>query len=155
MNSATPLPSVMRHDGDPDETGDWLESLDEVIERDGMARAEYLVDCLIEAGRRAGGRFHTRHTTPYRNTIPVDAQPPYPGDLDLEARITAIHRWNALAMVSRANRAHPEPSSHTRRPASTRVPSSRGGSTRDAWTTSAARSAAVPSRASPPTRTRR
>jgi len=112
MNSATPLPSVMRHDGDPDETGDWLESLDEVIERDGMARAEYLVDCLIEAGRRAGGRFHTRHTTPYRNTIPVDAQPPYPGDLDLEARITAIHRWNALAMVSRANRAHPELGGH-------------------------------------------
>jgi len=99
-------------DTDPEETGDWLTSLEEVIEREGMARAEYLVDRLIEMGRRAGGRFHTRHTTPYRNTIPVEAQPPYPGDLDLEARITAIHRWNALAMVTRANLAHPELGGH-------------------------------------------
>ena len=99
-------------DRDPDETSDWLDSLVEVVERDGLGRAEYLVDRLIETGRRAGGRFHTRHTTPYRNTVAVDAQPPYPGDLDMEARITAIHRWNALAMVSRANKAHPELGGH-------------------------------------------
>lgn len=99
-------------DVDGDETQDWTASLAEVIERDGLPRAEFLVDRLIEAGRRAGGRFHTRHTTPYRNTIPVEAQPPYPGDLDLEARITAIHRWNALAMVTRANQAHPELGGH-------------------------------------------
>ncbi len=97
---------------DADETRDWLDSLAEVIERDGLGRAEYLVDRMIESGRRAGGRFHTRHTTPYRNTIGVDAQPPYPGDIDMEARITAIHRWNALAMVSRANKAHPELGGH-------------------------------------------
>jgi pyruvate dehydrogenase E1 component len=101
-----------RADDDPAETQDWLASLQEVMERDGMPRAEFLVDRLIESGRRAGGRFHTRHTTPYRNTIPVEAQPPYPGDLDLEARITAIHRWNALAMVMRANQAHPELGGH-------------------------------------------
>ena len=116
MTAATPLPDrysrVLDNDIDPDETGDWLESLADVIARDGLIRAEYLVDRLIEAGRRAGGRFHTRHTTPYRNTIPVAEQPPYPGDLDLEARITAIHRWNALAMVSRANLAHPELGGH-------------------------------------------
>jgi len=94
------------------ETQDWTASLAEVIERDGLPRAEFLVDRLIESGRRAGGRFHTRHTTPYRNTIPVEAQPPYPGDLDLEARITAIHRWNALMMVTRANQAHPELGGH-------------------------------------------
>ena len=105
----TPLPE---HDGDPDETLDWLDSLAEVIEREGIERGEYLVDRLIDFGRRAGGRFHTRHTTPYRNTVPVEAQSPYPGDLDLEARITAIHRWNALAMVSRANAAHPELGGH-------------------------------------------
>jgi pyruvate dehydrogenase E1 component len=99
-------------DVDRDETRDWLDSLDDVIEADGLARAEFLVDCLIQAGRRAGGRFHTLHTTPYRNTIPVAEQPPYPGDLDLEARITAIHRWNALAMVMRANQAHPELGGH-------------------------------------------
>jgi pyruvate dehydrogenase E1 component len=103
---------ALAEDRDADETNDWLGSLVEVIERDGLGRAEYLIDRLIETGRRAGGRFHTRHTTPYRNTIAVDAQPPYPGDLDLEARITAIHRWNALAMVSRANKAHPELGGH-------------------------------------------
>jgi pyruvate dehydrogenase E1 component len=99
-------------DGDPDETADWIASLEDVIARDGLARAEFLVDRLIESGRNAGGRFHTLHTTPYRNTIPVDAQPPYPGDLDLEARITAIHRWNALVMVMRANEKHPELGGH-------------------------------------------
>ena len=99
-------------DIDRDETADWLASLAEVIERDSIARAEFLLDRLIEAGRHAGGRFHTRHTTPYRNTVAVEAQPPYPGDLDLEARITAIHRWNALAMVMRANDAHPELGGH-------------------------------------------
>ena len=53
-------------DSDPDETLDWLDSLAEVIEREGLARSEYLLERLIESGRRAGGRFHTRHTTPYR-----------------------------------------------------------------------------------------
>jgi len=101
-----------REDVDPEETRDWLESLEAVIERDGMGRAELLVDRLIQAGRSAGGRFHTLHTTPYRNSIPVDQQPPYPGDLDLELHITAIHRWNALATVMRANQAHPELGGH-------------------------------------------
>ncbi len=100
------------HDIDRDETRDWIDSLNDVIERDGMQRAEFLVDRLIEAGRAAGGRFHTLHTTPYRNSIPVEDQPPYPGDLDLELHITAIHRWNALAMVMRANQEHPELGGH-------------------------------------------
>ena len=108
VSSARPDPT----DIDADETHDWIDSLADVIARDGIARAEYLVDRLIEAGRVAGGRFHTRHTTPYRNTIPVEAQPPYPGELDLETRITAIHRWNALVMVMRANSAHPELGGH-------------------------------------------
>ncbi len=99
-------------DEDREETQDWLASLGEVIEREGLSRAEFLVDRLIESGRVAGGRFHTRHTTPYRNTIPVEAQFPYPGDLDMEARITAIHRWNALVMVMRANQAYPELGGH-------------------------------------------
>ncbi len=94
------------------EIQDWILSLEDVVQRDGLARAETLVDRLIEVGRRAGGRFHTRHTTPYRNTLPVDAQPPYPGDIDLEQRITAIHRWNALALVMRANQSFPELGGH-------------------------------------------
>ena len=110
-DSSQPL-TRQRADEDIEETQDWHASLQEVIERDGIERAEFLVDRLIESGRRAGGRFHTRHTTPYRNTIPVEAQPPYPGDLDMEARITAIHRWNALAMVMRANQDNPELGGH-------------------------------------------
>lgn len=90
----------------------WLRDFEALIQREGMAQAELLVNRLIESGRRAGGRFHVRHTTPYRNTIPVGAQTPYPGDLELEARITAIHRWNALAMVMRANQRHPELGGH-------------------------------------------
>ena len=108
----TALPGEDRLDIDGEETRDWLDSLADVIQRDGLERAEYLVSRLIDAGRRAGGRFHTRHTTPYRNTVPVDAQPAYPGDLDLERRLTAIHRWNALAMVMRANQAYPELGGH-------------------------------------------
>lgn len=104
--------SCDRHDEDPEETRDWLTSLTDVCDRVGVARAEFLVDRLIELGRRAGGRFHTHHTTPYRNTISVEAQLPYPGDLALEARITAIHRWNALAMVMRTNQSHPELGGH-------------------------------------------
>jgi len=109
---AIELPVTERTEDDEAEIQDWILSLEDVVNRDGLARAEYLVDRLIEAGRRAGGRFHTRHTTPYRNTIPVDAQPPYPGDIDLENRITAIHRWNALALVTRANQAFPELGGH-------------------------------------------
>ena len=112
LNTKTLATEQLAEDIDPDETRDWLESLESVISRDGIPRAEYLVARLNEAGRVAGGRFHTRHTTPYRNTIPVEAQAPYPGDLDLEARITAIHRWNALAMVARANQSHPELGGH-------------------------------------------
>ncbi|MEI7611354.1 MAG: pyruvate dehydrogenase (acetyl-transferring), homodimeric type [Betaproteobacteria bacterium] len=114
MNQHLTLSGTMHAaaDCDQEETQDWLASLADVIERDGLARAEFLVDQLIAAGRVAGGRFHTRHTTPYRNTIPVEAQQPYPGDLDLEARITAIHRWNALCMVMRANLTYPELGGH-------------------------------------------
>lgn len=114
MNEVTHSSAIgnNRADADRHETQDWVTSLAEVIQREGLPRAEFLVDRLIESGRLAGGRFHTRHTTPYRNTIPVAAQPPYPGDLDLEARITAIHRWNALVMVMRANQAHPELGGH-------------------------------------------
>ena len=114
MNEAAQPTSFAKSspDADPAETQDWIESLTDVIAREGITRAEFLVDRVIEAGRRAGGRFHTRHTTPYRNTIPPQAQPAYPGDLAMEARITAIHRWNALAMVVRANKAHPELGGH-------------------------------------------
>ena len=90
-------------DVDPDETREWLEALDAVVHADGKERAQYLYDRLADHALTRGVQSARARITPYRNTIPHTAQPPYPGDLELEARLGAAMRWNALAMVVRAN----------------------------------------------------
>ncbi len=97
----------MSHSGDtnPRDTEAWLESFDAVVHGDGPDRARYLLDRLVERGNTAGLSRPFSANTPYVNTIPLGRQPAYPGDLDLERRIRAILRWNAMAMVVRANRA--------------------------------------------------
>ncbi|MDN7672584.1 alpha-ketoglutarate dehydrogenase [Burkholderia oklahomensis] len=107
------LSAARRHDDtDPQETAEWLDALDGVVEHAGADRAQYLLAQLAEhAARRRVAPPHA-NTTPYVNTIPLDAQPPYPGDLQLEARLAAVLRWNALAMVVRANRAYGELGGH-------------------------------------------
>ena len=90
-------------DVDPDETREWLEALDAVVHADGKVRAQYLYDRLADHALTRGVQSARARITPYRNTIPHTAQPPYPGDLELEARLGAAMRWNALAMVVRAN----------------------------------------------------
>ncbi len=92
-------------DSDPHDTEAWLESLDSVVQQDGPERANYLLDRLVERGISAGLARPFSANTPYINSIPVENQPAYPGDLDVERRIRAIIRWNAMAMVVRANRA--------------------------------------------------
>src|SRR5215218_11436694 len=67
-------------------------------------RAGFLLDALVSEARRKGAPVPYSATTPYLNTIPVDQQPAYPGDLALEHRIRSLTRWNALAMVLRANK---------------------------------------------------
>ena len=99
-------------DPDPQETREWLESLHSLIEAEGEERAEFLLQQLVDSARRACRRLKLNATTAYVNTIPLSEQPPYPGDLALEERLTALVRWNALAMVVRANRAHPELGGH-------------------------------------------
>ena len=99
-------------DADPFETRDWLDSIDSVVRAAGPQRAAYLLQKTLEHARMRGVRADTFARTPYVNTIPVSAQPPYPGDLELEARITGLVRWNALAMVVRANREHAELGGH-------------------------------------------
>ncbi|MCC6861927.1 MAG: pyruvate dehydrogenase (acetyl-transferring), homodimeric type [Bryobacterales bacterium] len=97
---------------DPSEAGEWMDALDELLDRRGPESCCALLRQLLErAGRRGVGPVAPR-TTPYRNTIPLSEQPDYPGDLAVERRITAIVRWNAMAMVIRANRAHPELGGH-------------------------------------------
>ena len=106
------LQGAIAADLDPVETREWLDALGEVLAREGEGRAKYLLKRLTEAARGMGVDVARGLTTPYRNTIPLEKQAPFPGDLGIENRITAIVRWNALAMVVRANRASAELGGH-------------------------------------------
>ncbi|MEX3936037.1 alpha-ketoglutarate dehydrogenase [Paraburkholderia phymatum] len=101
-----------RVDSDPQETAEWLAALDGVVQHVGIERAQYLFDRLAAHALSNGVASARVSVTPYANTIPVDLQPPYPGDLDTEERLAAALRWNALAMVVRANRAYGELGGH-------------------------------------------
>jgi pyruvate dehydrogenase E1 component len=90
-------------DIDPTETTEWLDSLDAVVEGRGRARARYLLARLMERARDQGVGVPAMVTTDYINTVPPDQEPWFPGDEDLERRIRAAIRWNAMAMVDRAN----------------------------------------------------
>jgi pyruvate dehydrogenase E1 component len=89
---------------DPQETREWLDALEAVIETEGAARARDLVSALVERAEARGVEFPHPLTTPYVNTIPVERQAPFPGDPALEERLRHYVRWNAMAMVVRANR---------------------------------------------------
>jgi pyruvate dehydrogenase E1 component len=91
-------------DNDPIETSEWLESLDYVLGKKGPRRVSQLLAILDESAHRNGVEIPFTATTPYINTIPKDKQPPYPGNRELERRIKSFVRWNAMAMVTRANR---------------------------------------------------
>ena len=90
-------------DVDPQETGEWLEALDQIVATHGDARARFLLQNLYERAYLRGVPL-PHGTTPYVNTIPRGEQPPFPGDRRLERRIKSLLRWNAMAMVVRANR---------------------------------------------------
>ena len=90
-------------DVDPLETSEWLESLEAVLRTEGPERAQFLIEMLIARADRAGVRMPSGINTPYLNTILLEDQPPYPGNRELERRIKSIIRWNAMAMVVRAN----------------------------------------------------
>ena len=91
-------------DADPQETKEWLESLAAVVEKEGPARAHYLIETLIATARQEGVNIPYSATTEYINTIPAEQQPPYPGDPDMEIKLHSYIRWNAMAMVVRANK---------------------------------------------------
>jgi len=94
-------------DLNPQETAEWLEALDEVVEDAGLERASFLLDRLIERARRSGVVVPHSLNTPYVNTIPAEEELPFPGDRELERRIKSFIRWNAMAMVVRANKYDP------------------------------------------------
>jgi len=94
----------LQPDTDAEETREWLDALDGVIANEGPQRAHYLIEKLIEGGREEGIDIPYSATTQYINTIPADQQPPYPGDPDMEIKLHSFIRWNAMAMVVRANK---------------------------------------------------
>jgi pyruvate dehydrogenase E1 component len=91
-------------DNDPSETKEWLDSLDAVFGAQGTARARYLVARLLERAGELDLGIPLTTTTPYVNTIPTNEQPFFPGDEHVERRLRAFIRWNAAAMVIRANK---------------------------------------------------
>ncbi len=99
-------------DSDPAETREWLDALRAVIESEGSERARFLLERLNADARDLGLETHGAPFSAYRNTIALDRQGAYPGNLALEEKITAIVRWNALAMVVRANEAYGELGGH-------------------------------------------
>jgi pyruvate dehydrogenase E1 component len=96
--------SRQAQDVDPVETREWLESLRAVIEHGGPERAHYLLEQLVDFTRRSGGHLPYDATTAYINTIPPSQSAKLPGDYEIERRIRALTRWNALAMVLRAGK---------------------------------------------------
>ena len=96
------------NDTDAQETREWLDALSAVIGSEGTERAHFLLDTLIDHARQAGIDVPFSATTAYVNTIPVDQEERCPGNLEVEERLRAYMRWNAMAMVVKANRLHPE-----------------------------------------------
>ncbi len=102
----------MSEDNDPAETAEWREALRALAVNAGPERARYILDALAEIGRDPAIGWQPPRGTPYLNTIHVDRQPAFPGDLAIEERLASLMRWNALAMVVRANNAHGELGGH-------------------------------------------
>ncbi|HAK97392.1 MAG TPA: pyruvate dehydrogenase (acetyl-transferring), homodimeric type, partial [Planctomycetes bacterium] len=100
----TPNDTPLRRDTDPQETGEWVEAFEHVLAAAGSERASYLLAALHERAQRLNVAAPCLTATPYVNTIPPEHQAPYPGDRVLERRIKSIIRWNAMAMVVRANK---------------------------------------------------
>jgi len=94
----------MQNDSDPIETDEWLEAISSVIKSEGIDRAQYLLSRISEQARKLGGNLPYSVTTPYCNTIPPGQEARMPGDLFMERRIRSLIRWNAMAMVLRANK---------------------------------------------------
>ncbi|MGE5570409.1 MAG: pyruvate dehydrogenase (acetyl-transferring), homodimeric type [Rhodospirillales bacterium] len=99
------LPSS--EDLDPQETLEWLQALDQVVDEAGPDRASYLLERLVNRARVAGAAPAYNVNTSYVNTIPPEEEAPYPGDRAIERRLKSLIRWNALAMVVRANKYDP------------------------------------------------
>ena len=103
---------AIEEDLDPLETQEWLEALESVLEKEGVDRAHYILERLVAKARKSGAYLPYSATTAYLNTIPANKEERSPGDTEMERRIRSLVRWNALAMVVRANRKSSELGGH-------------------------------------------
>ena len=110
--SVSGLWRVLAQDLDPIETKEWLDAFDAIVENEGADRATFVLRKLLDHARMMRVPMPPVLNTPYANTISLADQPQFPGNLEIEARISALVRWNALAMVVRANRANSELGGH-------------------------------------------
>ena len=99
-------------DTDPQETREWLDALAAVVQRGGRERGLFLLEQLEQQAQQQGIVPHVLPYPAYRNTLPVEQQGRYPGDLEIEERLTVLMRWNALAMVMRANQTYGDLGGH-------------------------------------------
>jgi pyruvate dehydrogenase E1 component len=104
--------AVLPPDLDPVETREWLDALAAIVDNEGPERAQFILRKLLDHARALRVPLPPVLNTPYCNTIPLAEQPQYPGNLELESRISALVRWNALALVVRANKAAAELGGH-------------------------------------------
>lgn len=106
--------AALTPDPDPQETTEWLEAFTALVQSgpDGQARARQILDVLASRARAMGTGWNPDLNTPYMNTIHVEDQPVFPGDLAIEERLASLMRWNALAMVVRANQAYGDLGGH-------------------------------------------
>ncbi len=103
---------AVKPDIDPQETQEWLDALEAVLEREGVERAHYLLERMIDKARRSGAYLPYSANTAYVNSIPMTHQERFPGDRAMERRIRSFIRWNAMAMVVQANRISTELGGH-------------------------------------------
>ena len=94
-------------DQDPQETQEWIESIEDALEEHGYERTRFLLETLIGFAQSKGARLPFNTSTPFSNTILPGQEPKYPGDRELERKIKSIVRWNAMAMVTKANKETP------------------------------------------------
>jgi pyruvate dehydrogenase E1 component len=109
---AEPQPFESLEDGDPEETQEWKAAIESVVQHVGPKRAAFLIKQVTEHALQLGVSGPAQPHSAYLNTIPLALQAAHPGDVSLEERLTAITRWNALAMVMRANRAYGDLGGH-------------------------------------------
>ena len=99
-------------DRDPQETAEWCDAFEALVQTQGHARAAFILDTLVDRAKSQQVRWRPDLNTPYVNTIAAHEQPVFPGDLHLEEKLASLMRWNALAMVVRANQAYGELGGH-------------------------------------------